>query len=524
LKGFFYDLMINLVSCMFIKFIMNTSKLIISIAFLTLISCGTPSAKKQAALYERQCASCHLAPSIAHLPKDIWATKILPDMGARMGMKDSTFNPLGSVSYEEATAIFKTGIYPVRPTMVEKDWKLLKEYIISMAPDSLISIDNENTSTELDQFIPKPISFDTNQGSFITYLKYTQENNNILIGNIQGNLSAYNFIKDQISTVKEFSSAVVDYTKKEHLSYTTIIGKLDPSEIPSGKIVSIKNDTVRIIPKIFHRPVHNLVIDLNKDGTNELVISEFGNLTGKLSLLYLNDNMSYDKKILLNQPGTIRVLSKDMNKDGKEDLIALTSQGDETITILYQQDNLSFIPEKVLQFSPVYGTSWFELIDYDDDGDDDIITVNGDNADKSYVQKPYHGMRIHINDGSNNFKEAYFYPLNGATRLIARDFDQDGDVDFGLLSTFPDYEKHPEFSFVYLENENASAFNFKPYTFKDSNTGRWFLMDAGDVDNDGDEDIILSSFTYIFTPVPAHLSKLWNEKNVDIMILENTLK
>ena len=177
-----------------------------------------------------------------------------------------------------------------------------------------------------------------------------------------------------------------------------------------------------------------------------------------------------------------------------------------------------------MRFSSIYGSSWFELIDYDGDGDDDIITVNGDNADKSYVQKPYHGMRIHINDGTNNFEEKYFYALNGATRIVARDFDQDGDIDFGVLSTFPDYKKHPEFSFVYLENTDKKTFNFKPYTFKDANVGRWFLMDAGDIDNDGDDDIILSSFTYVFTPVPKHLSKLWEEKNVDIMVLENKLK
>ncbi len=502
---------------------MNASRFFTFIAFLMLISCGKPSAKKQAALYERQCSSCHLAPSIAHLPKDIWATKILPDMGARMGMQDSTFNPLGGVSYEEATAIFKSGIYPPKPTMSQKDWKSLQEYIIAMAPDTLESINNSSKSTELNQFIPKSVSLDEHKGSFITYLKYSRENNELFVGDIQGNLKSYNPTNHTTTNIKQYSSAVVDYSVKNEMSYATIIGKLDPSEIPSGNIVTVKNDAIKNIPETFHRPVHNLVIDLNKNGHDELVVSEFGNLTGRLSLLYKDVNGTYKKKVLLNQPGTIRVLSKDMDKDGKNDLIALTSQGDETITILYQQDNLSFIPEKVLRFSPVYGTSWFELIDFDGDGDDDIITVNGDNADKSYVQKPYHGMRIHINDGSNNFEEKYFYPLHGATRLIARDFDQDGDIDFGLLSTFPDYENHPEFSFVYLENLSASTFDFSPFTFKNSNQGRWFLIDAGDIDNDGDEDIILSSFTYVFTPVPKELSELWEEKNVDLMILKNTL-
>lgn len=114
--------------------------------------------------------------------------------------------------------------------------------------------------------------------------------------------------------------------------------------------------------------------------------------------------------------------------------------------------------------------------------------------------------------------------MNGATRVVARDFDQDGDIDFGLLSTFPDYKNPAEPPFIYLENKNASAFTFENSTLKESNYGRWLLMDAGDVDGDGDEDIILSSFLYSFTPVPIEKIDLWREKGIDIMILENNLK
>ena len=220
----------------------------------------------------------------------------------------------------------------------------------------------------------------------------------------------------------------------------------------------------------------------------------------------------------------IRSVIKDMNGDGKKDIVALFSQGDENITIYYQLEDLKFRMDKVIRFSPIYGSSWFELIDYDHDGDDDIITVHGDNADQTYIPKPYHGLRLHINDGNNQFEEKYFYPMNGATRVVARDFDQDGDIDFGLLSTFPDYENPAEPSFIYLENKNASAFTFENSTLKESNYGRWLLMDAGDVDGDGDEDIILSSFLYSFTPVPIEKIDLWREKGIDIMILENKLK
>jgi hypothetical protein len=224
---------------------------------------------------------------------------------------------------------------------------------------------------------------------------------------------------------------------------------------------------------------------------------------------------------LLNQPGTIRVIARDMDKDGKKDLIALTSQGDESITILYQKQDLSFEAHKVLRFSPVYGSSWFELIDYEGDGDLDLVTVHGDNADKSYIPKPYHGMRLHLNDGDNNFTEVFFYPMNGATRVVASDFDMDGDIDFGLLSTFPDYENAADRTFVFLENKDQKTYDFETFTVEASVKGKWFLMDSGDLDGDGDEDIILSSFALPFIPAPEDFASVWKQEALDLLILEN---
>ena len=275
------------------------------------------------------------------------------------------------------------------------------------------------------------------------------------------------------------------------------------------------------MPFTLHRPVHTLVHDFNLDGTDEIVICEFGHLTGALSLFVRNDGLHYSKEVLLNAPGTLRTVARDMNADNKMDLVVLTSQGREGVTIFYQTENLKFIPETVLEFSPVYGSSWFELLDFDGDGYDDIITANGDNGDKSYVAKPYHGIRIYINNGKNVFEETYFYPLNGATRLIAEDFDLDGDIDMAVLATFPDYENSPNSSFIYLENKDSEIFEFQDTTFKGVNLGRWLLMDSGDFDQDGDTDIVLSSFTYGFTPVPEYLAEIWDNTETDIVVLEN---
>ena len=101
-------------------------------------------------------------------------------------------------------------------------------------------------------------------------------------------------------------------------------------------------------------------------------------------------------------------------------------------------------------------------------------------------------MRIYLNDGSWNFKESWFFPLNGAFKAVAADFDGGGDLDIAAISYFPDYDKSPEESFVFLENIGTkSHLEFKPHTFPDSARGRWLTMDVGDVDGDGDLDIVL---------------------------------
>lgn len=485
-------------------------------------SCELSKEKKQVALYQQHCATCHVLPSVDVLTKELWANSVLPDMGARMGMKDSLYNPYAGLSYEETEIIVNAGIYPLKPQMTREEWVLLKEYIIALAPGSFPDVLQKEVSAALRQFEPKPISLDGEPGALITYLGF--KGGDLWYGDLNGNLWTYNFLNNKPTLSGNYGTAIVDFSIVEDMKYITTIGKLDPSEFSSGKIFTVKENLTNSLPDYLHRPVNALTMDLNQNGKTELVVSEFGNLIGKISLFTLNDQSEYTKSILLNQPGTIRVVPRDMNSDGRIDLIALTSQGDESITILYQQSDLKFIPEKVLRFSPIYGTSWFELLDYDGDGDIDIVTANGDNADKTYIAKPYHGLRIHINNGKNQFEEKYFYRLNGATRFVARDFDQDGDVDFAVISTFPDYEKYPEYSFVYLENRNSAKFEFQPELFKESANGRWFLMDAADIDGDGDEDVVLSSFTYVFTPVPDQITKLWQEKDVDIMILENKLK
>ncbi len=494
--------------------------LTIGILLCFLSGCKGKNDQRAVALFESHCGSCHITPKREDLPKEIWEKAILPEMAARMGLRENNYDPLTGLSYEEMDAVIKTGIYPLTPTISLEDWQLLKEYIIGGAPDSLYSSVNRTKSSELANFFPIQISLDEKKRRSYTYLEFKPALNKILLGDMTGELLTFD-LKTGMEVLGYYESPVVSYDTKNKESYVTTIGYIHPSAIAKGKVFKNTSPDSLIIASELHRPVHTLIEDLNDSGTVELVISEFGNLTGELSLFVKNINGEYDKTVLLNQPGTIRVIAQDMDDDGRKDLVALTSQGDESITILYQKQHLSFEAHKVLRFSPVYGSSWFELIDYEGDGDLDLVTVHGDNADKSYVQKPYHGMRLHLNDGDNNFTEVYFYPMNGATRVVASDFDKDGDIDFGLLSTFPDYKNAADRSFVFLENKDPKAYDFDTFTVEASMKGKWFLMDSGDIDGDGDEDIILSSFALPFIPAPEDYTLLWKKEALDLLILEN---
>ncbi|MDG1730244.1 MAG: VCBS repeat-containing protein [Algibacter sp.] len=160
-----------------------------------------------------------------------------------------------------------------------------------------------------------------------------------------------------------------------------------------------------------------------------------------------------------------------MNRDGKKDIVALFAQGREGIYVFYQTDNLEFNVEPLVLMPSESGSSWFELLDFNNDGYPDILLANGNNADYSRFLKSYHGIWLFINNGKNEFNEEWFYPINRATRVSVGDFDMDGDIEFVVLSFFSDFDKGLEEGFVYLENVDSSNYLFTSYTSEKTKSG-----------------------------------------------------
>ena len=162
------------------------------------------------------------------------------------------------------------------------------------------------------------------------------------------------------------------------------------------------------------------------------------------------------------------------------DIWALFAQGNEGIFLFTNKGGGAFDTKQVLSFPPYYGSSSFELDDFNGDGYKDIIYTCGDNADYSVILKPYHGVYIYLNDGKNNFKQRYFYPINGCYKAIAKDFDGDGDLDIATIAFFADYVHQPEEGFIYFKNVSKQPIGqtdltFQPYSITAGKLGRWLL-------------------------------------------------
>lgn len=492
-------------------------------ALLLIYQCHLSEETRAAALYEEYCGACHQVPDPQSLSKELWASQVLPEMGARLGIRLGDYNPVKGIGIEEAYFIEQSGTYPKQPLLSESKWQAIYNYVLDMAPDSLpVDTNRRSRSLPLDQFVSRSISIDQLNGAQLTALYHKTTDNSWSIGTRSGEWYHWS-AGDSSELVQLFASAVSGFDHQGDEELILEMGYMNPSDIPRGKLWRFQNGKRSVLAEGLHRPVFVESMDVNEDGTLEYLICEFGNRVGRLSLLEW-DGTAYGKKTLISQPGMIRIQLADMNQDGREDIVVLAGQGDEGIYLLFNQGDGRFSLQHPLRLPPIYGSSWFELFDYEGDGDLDVAIVNGDNADFTYALKSYHGFRLFLNDGDNEFEEAYFFPIYGATRVIARDFDQDGDPDFAIAALFPDFEHNPQESFLYLENQDPVNFKFQSYTSTATMAGHWLVMETADVDQDQDLDIILGSYVGSPAPVPDSLNRKWLRGNTDLLVLENQMK
>ncbi|MDC7994052.1 FG-GAP repeat domain-containing protein [Altibacter sp. HG106] len=474
------------------------------------------SGEKLAQLY---CASCHQFPEPSLLNKDTWEQFMLPRMGYMFGIYDHPAERAALFENNEGgNIVLESGLFPAEATLDSTTWHAITQYYLSEAPDSLPLPPEKNISKTLSQFevhIPKqkvriPSS---------TLVQFSNDGS-LYLGDAM--TQSFTVFSDALEVVQtgNLAEGVVSIEIIENRQWLTVMGSFSPTDAPLGSIVQMpinQADAAETVIDRLQRPVHASYADLNNDGESDIVVCEFGKWTGALSL-FLKNAQGYRKEVLHPLPGAIKAYIQDMNNDGHQDIVALFAQGDEGIDIFYNDGKANFTRERVLSFSPSMGSSFFNLMDYNNDGALDIVFTAGDNADYKPVLKPWHGVYVFTNNGDNEFKQEVFVHLNGAYNAVVNDFDGDGDMDIAAISFFPDWVNSPEESFVYFQKEGDS---YQLQTFPEVNVGRWIVMDAADYDGDGDLDLVLGSLAFEVIPKLGFVEK-WMASGVPFVVLENS--
>ncbi|HVZ97822.1 MAG TPA: VCBS repeat-containing protein [Chitinophagaceae bacterium] len=478
---------------------------------------------KGKALATQYCQSCHLLPDPSLLDKNTWEHGALPAMGPHLGIFQYGFESYPS---RRADRDVDSNYYPPKPVISLQQWQNIIDYYVGAAPDSLPPQHREYPiHTGLPLFMPEFPALSDNPPA-TGLIKIDSSTHTFYIGDvIQDKLYRFNERLKATDSVKTRGPLVgLDFEKNNMLACN--IGILNPNDgkhgsgnyidfNAKGKMVAEKQSVFDSLK----RPVQITEADLNNDGKTDYIICEFGNTAGALSWMENRGNGKFERHVLRGEPGAISVYTDDYNHDGLPDIWALMAQADESIVLFTNKGNGQFDQRQVLRFPSVYGSSSFELDDFNNDGYPDILYTCGDNADFSQILKPYHGVYIFLNDGKNHFTQKYFFPIHGCYKAIAKDFDGDGDLDIATISFFADYKNQPEEGFVYLENEGN--FDFRPYTLPAGKLGRWLTMDAGDIDGDGRPDIILGNFSFAMATLSNHINF---KKEPAFIVLKNTGK
>ncbi len=460
---------------------------------------------------ERLCSHCHVFPQPDSMPRSTWG-KHITEMSGRPGYgvgMSAVPRPAAITAWYEARAVDKLDL----PTIAA-----------SPSPDPFHAITHSFFGPEVPEspVVSHIRLIDVLPAPGLELVLCDMRNGQVLMGAPASGGNSLQWIAD-VPNPAHFEPVDLDRDGRIDLVVANL-GSFLPLDHNLGTVEWLRQTEEGVFERrtLFEnlgRVADVRPADLDADGDMDLVVAEFGLHTTGHVLVLKNESMDWEHprfevEYLDGRSGAIHVPVVDLDGDGNLDVVALIAQQHEMVNVYLNRGDWRFEARELYRApGPSWGSSGLQVVDFDRDGDADLLLTNGDTLDDGLL-KPYHGVLWLENTGGLTFEPQEIGRCYGAHRAEAVDLDDDGDLDViacaFMVQDADDVREPANVGLLWFEQLESGS--FARHHLETSGLSHPTLH-AADFDADGDIDFAVGNAGGL-----ADEARVWGH------VWENTLR